>query len=483
MNMRRLATLTLVAAALCSRVALAQAAWPTLGPPPAGGGGAGDAAVIAATERPAFIPPIPGAHANAEAWFEHLTRARGIAVERVTLLRDLQVTTGKLRRFLAAAAETARPGGTLWFVFIGHGAPAPDGKDGLLVGADAQQDVDTLAERSLPRREVLAILGRSKAARIVVVLDACFSGRGGDGRPLAPGLQPLVVTKEAGGLDPRVVLLTAAKSDEFAGPLPGAGRPAFSYLLLGALRGWARDRGTGEVTAAAAYTYAARALRATVTDRTQTPTLAGAGSAVLGRGFERGPDLARLVVATTRAAAVVPAPAPAVAPAPAPAVAPGVLPVTLPAPPRPDVRVLLARCETKRHGPSCARAGEAYRLAQGVPRSYTKAAALYLRGCDLNDAESCARLGDAYTYATGVPHDRERAMALYRQACDRGHQDACVSHARELAIVGPEHPEAVFRALETGCRKGVAAGCFLGSPASRARLRCAEGSRAGAPHA
>ena len=33
----------------------------------------------------------------------------------------------------------------LWFVFIGHGAPARDGQDGLLVGFDAQQKARSLS--------------------------------------------------------------------------------------------------------------------------------------------------------------------------------------------------------------------------------------------------------------------------------------------------------------------------------------------------
>ena len=49
-------------------------------------------------------------------------------------------------------------GGTLWFVFIGHGAPGREGNQGVLVGADAQADVDSLYARSVLQSEVLAAL-------------------------------------------------------------------------------------------------------------------------------------------------------------------------------------------------------------------------------------------------------------------------------------------------------------------------------------
>jgi hypothetical protein len=44
-------------------------------------------------------------------------------------------------------------------------------------------------------------------------------------------------------------VLSAGKGDQFAGPLPGLGRPAFSWLVLGALRGWGDADRDGTVTA------------------------------------------------------------------------------------------------------------------------------------------------------------------------------------------------------------------------------------------
>jgi hypothetical protein len=48
------------------------------------------------------------------------------------------------------AAAAVEPGGTLWFVFIGHGAPVKiaDGNEGVLIGADTQQDADSLGSIS-----------------------------------------------------------------------------------------------------------------------------------------------------------------------------------------------------------------------------------------------------------------------------------------------------------------------------------------------
>jgi hypothetical protein len=44
-------------------------------------------------------------------------------VNPIPLLRDQQATVEKIEAFAKKAAADVKPGGTLWFVFIGHGAP------------------------------------------------------------------------------------------------------------------------------------------------------------------------------------------------------------------------------------------------------------------------------------------------------------------------------------------------------------------------
>ena len=277
--------------------ARAEAAWPDLTSPARSiGGGDHDAAVIVGVEDYAFVPPVPGAEANAKAWYDYLTKTRNAAPGSVKLLLGSDAAREDLLTAAQKAAAKAGPGGTLWFVFIGHGAPSSDGKDGLLVAFDAQQKAESLQTHSLRRGELLKALGTSKAGKIVVLIDACFSGRGPDGASIAPGLQPLVTVAALGAIDPRMVVLTAAKGNQFSGGLPGARRPAFSYLVLGGLRGWA---GQAQVTAGDLWHYASDALDATLTGRNQTPDLIGREAVMFGATpGEKGPDLAALAKAT-----------------------------------------------------------------------------------------------------------------------------------------------------------------------------------------
>ncbi|MFA6315857.1 MAG: hypothetical protein WC943_00405 [Elusimicrobiota bacterium] len=299
---RSIASLLLAAAlTLSGRPAPAQE-WPDLSAPARPvGGGAGDAAVIVGIEDYAFVPDVPGAEANAKAWFDYLTATRGTPPQNIRLLTGMDATRDEILDAVHAAAAKAGPSAALWFVFVGHGAPAKDGKDGLLVAVDAQQKAKSLERYSLRRGELLKALSLSKAGSIQVILDACFSGRVEGGGSLAPGLQPLVAVAAAGASDPRMSVLTAAKGDQFAGALPGEDRPAFSYLVLGGLRGWAAK---GTITAKDLWRYASDALEATLRGRDQTPELTGAGDAPIAASpGEQGPDLAGLSKATAGGAA------------------------------------------------------------------------------------------------------------------------------------------------------------------------------------
>lgn len=310
MNSNRFRGLMLAMLALTVLPALARAddGWPDLAAPARPiGGGEHDAAVVVGVEKYFAVPGISGAESNAKAWYDYLTRTRGAAPSRVELLLNNDAAREDILGAARRAGAKAGPQGTLWFVFIGHGAPSADGKDGLLVAVDAQQKSESLQTHSVRRGELLKALAASRAGKIVVVLDACFSGRGPDGATIAPGLQPLITVAAAGATDPRVVVLTAAKGDQFAGPLPGAQRPAFSYLVLGGLRGWA---GKSKVTAGDLWRYAGDALEATLRGRNQTPDLIGKEEELIGASAgENGPDLAALAKATAASAGPVVKPA------------------------------------------------------------------------------------------------------------------------------------------------------------------------------
>ena len=270
--------------------------WPDLGSPSVADDRAGalDSALIIGIERYAALPEVAGATANALDWQRWLA-ARGVRADRIQLLRDRQATVTAILRHADRLAVETPAGGTLWLVFVGHGAPARDQKGGVLVTWAAQNTEDEFFAKSVSQGELLGRLVKGRQARTVAVIDACFSGLGTGGRSLVPGLQPALRALRT-VLPASVTVLSAGTAAEFAGPLPGTRRPAFSYLVLGALRGWGDDRSRGfgdgrnGVSAKEAIAYAKAAIQATVVGRTQTPSLRGV-DLTLAAGAERGPDL------------------------------------------------------------------------------------------------------------------------------------------------------------------------------------------------
>jgi formylglycine-generating enzyme required for sulfatase activity len=249
-------------------------------------------AVVVGLEAYAFLPPVAGAEANAKAWYDYFRQTLGIPAYNVSLSTGAESTRERISAAASEAAAKVGPDGTLWFVFVGHGAPGADAEEGLLVAADAQPRAESIQRRSLGRQELFRILDGSQAGAIRVVLDAAFSGRLEDGGSLAADLPPLRQSSATVRVDPKMVVFAAAKGGQAAGSLPGAARPAFSYLLLGGLRGWV---GKDKLTAGDLWRYSFGALQSTLHGRRQTPELLGRAKAVVGTSAgEKGPDLAAL---------------------------------------------------------------------------------------------------------------------------------------------------------------------------------------------
>lgn len=242
-----------------------------------------DAAVIVAIEDYAHVGDIAGARENARLWRQWFNRrgTKNVRVINNAAAKHAWTKTGDPKGILNevdAALGQVGKGGTLWFVFIGHGAPLTSGNqaEGALLAQDVEQTADSIEARGIGiETDLLPRL--AKAPNAVAVLDACFSGKNQSGDPVVPGLQPLVpVQKKAPG---KVTVFTAARDTEFAGPLPDKQRPAFSYLMLGALAGWADGeldrRKDKTVSAAEAHAYVETQLGNLIRGRSQTPTLRG----------------------------------------------------------------------------------------------------------------------------------------------------------------------------------------------------------------
>ena len=244
------------------------------------GAGTNDAALVIGINDYVFVEKVPGATDNARDWYLHLTGKVGVPASRVFALYDREATAENIVEQAKRAAAAVQQGGRLWLVYVGHGAPlvrTVDGKlldpEGGLIGVDAQQTAASLEARSVSLPKLLEVLNAGPQRETVAIIDACFSGKTSRGSSLAPGLQPLLALRSKAVA--RVIQLSAGSSDQFAGPLPGYDRPAFSFLALGALKGWADKNADGVVTSREVIDYTNRVMAVAITDRNQRPELQG----------------------------------------------------------------------------------------------------------------------------------------------------------------------------------------------------------------
>ena len=246
--------------------------------------GAKDAAVIVGLEEYDRLPSVTGARANAEAWHHWLAAVRGVPRDRIWRLVDRGARKREVQEALVDAASQIERDGILWFIWIGHGSPPEVGSDqNLLLSYSADPGSSGFGGEGIERGYVERTLlgGDPNHHRGVMVLDACFSGKTSSGAALREGAQWAggAASWVAAGVGGKITMLAAARGTEVAGPLPGAARPAYSYLLLGGLRGWGDKeygRSDGRVSLGEAHRYAVGALRTTlVGGRTQQPDAAG----------------------------------------------------------------------------------------------------------------------------------------------------------------------------------------------------------------
>jgi uncharacterized caspase-like protein len=204
---------------------------------------------------------------DAEGLYQILIGPAGFKQEHVLLLTDRTERKPTLRNIKWALgtflARSAKKDDTVFIFFAGHGAPEVDQqgveRDGLakyLVPIDAEPD--DLYSTALPMDELQTIFNRIEAERVVVFLDACYSGAAG-GRTFASKKTRAMnvddlflerLTRSKGR-----AILTASRPAEVSLELPELGHGVFTYYLIEGLKGAADLNHDGIVSLQELYEY------------------------------------------------------------------------------------------------------------------------------------------------------------------------------------------------------------------------------------
>lgn len=226
-----------------------------------------DFALVIGVEDYQSLPRADYGVRDAKTMRRHL-EALGFPPRNIISLEGPQATGNKLKSYLEEWLPlNVKPESTLFVYYSGHGAPDPKTGDAYLVPWDG--DASFLKSTAYPLRKFYADLARTKAKRVIVALDACFSGAGGRS-VLAQGARPLVAKVAETPAGDRVTVLAAASGEEITGSLNEHGHGMFTYFLLKALS-------EGKRTAKELHDYLAPRVQdeARRQNRQQTPSLIG----------------------------------------------------------------------------------------------------------------------------------------------------------------------------------------------------------------
>lgn len=159
-----------------------------------------------------------------------------------------QIDRPRLRTLIAQLFENARDADLL-FYFSGHGAESPWGAE--LVTQDLRPN-----SLGVSMNDVMTLANATPAREVVIILDCCFSGDGGNLSGLQDAALAPAFRMSRAVMGEGVTLLAASRATQMA--VETSERSAFTNLLLAGLAGAAADP-LGNVTALSLYDCASRA--------------------------------------------------------------------------------------------------------------------------------------------------------------------------------------------------------------------------------
>ncbi len=231
-----------------------------------------DFAVVIGIDGYKNLPAAQFGERDAQTMRDHLV-AMGYPKRHVILLKGDAATGNGMRKYLEEwLPRNVKPDSTVFFYYSGHGAPDVESGKAFLVPWDG--DASFLKSTAYPVEKLYASLNRLKARRIIVALDACFSGAGGRS-VLAKGARPLVTTVDEGfSRRGKIALFTAASGSEITTTIADEGHGIFTYYFIKGLQGAAKDA-SGRVTAKGLFQYLMPKVQdeARLQNREQTPSL------------------------------------------------------------------------------------------------------------------------------------------------------------------------------------------------------------------
>jgi hypothetical protein len=198
------------------------------------------------------VPAVDFAHNDLAIMKRYLVTTMGFDPRNILEERDatkgvFELLFGGHNSYQGQLYDYVRPGKSKVFIYyVGHGAPDRNTGEGYFVPVDSSPDY--VAATGYPISTFYANLKKLPAKELVVVLDACFSGRSQNGlllKNVSPGM--LRVKTRAAGLRQGAVM-SSAGADQLSAWYPEKSHSLYSYYFFKGLQGEADGNGDKRIT-------------------------------------------------------------------------------------------------------------------------------------------------------------------------------------------------------------------------------------------
>lgn len=190
-------------------------------------------ALVIGIEKYQNLPPADFAEHDAAAVRRHLL-SLGYPERNIIFLTGPKAGRTGIEKYLQTWLPlNVKSVSRVFVYFSGHGAPDPATGQAYLVPWDG--DAKFLKDTAYPVKRLYENLNALKAERVLLAMDACFSGEGGRS-VLAKGARPLVTKVDTGiSSGGKLVVFAASGPDEITGTQESEGHGLFTYHFLKAL--------------------------------------------------------------------------------------------------------------------------------------------------------------------------------------------------------------------------------------------------------
>jgi len=178
---------------------------------------------------------------SAKRFKEVAKKTLGIKEQHCKLLIHNKTTSANIKYGLKQFLRNINDGDTIYFYYSGHGIPiAQEQNTPYILPSDLPigfiQD-----NKFFKLKNIYALLSKSKASKVIIFIDTCFSGAT-DGKSIlegvaAPTLQPREVEFDKN----KIAIITAGKNREYSNMFKIKGHRLFSYFLMRSLINGKKD--------------------------------------------------------------------------------------------------------------------------------------------------------------------------------------------------------------------------------------------------